>query len=419
MLTKAPRGTNDIVQDSYKWQRIEDTVRKVCGTFGYDEIRTPVFEHTELFLRGVGDTTDVVEKQMYTFQDKGERSITLKPEGTAGVARAYIERNLYAGVMPVKLYYITPCFRYEKPQAGRLREFHQFGIEVLGSEEPSVDAEVISLAINVLKELGLTGLKLSINSIGCPICRREYNEKLKAYFNDRIDVLCDTCKNRLEKNPLRILDCKAECCKIIAKDAPKLIEHICKDCKEHFDNVTERITLLGIEYTIDPDIVRGLDYYTKTVFEIISDNIGAQSTICGGGRYDGLIEELGGPKTPGIGFALGIERLIMTIENQNIGFGDIVTPDIYIATIGNEADLYAEKLVYNLRCNGISSEKDRMARSLKAQMKYADKINAKYSIVLGDDEINSGKGRLKNMQNGETKDIEINDLYKLLNTKGC
>jgi len=414
MLTKAPRGTNDIVQDSYKWQHIEDTARKVCRTFGYDEIRTPTFEHTELFARGVGDTTDVVEKQMYTFQDKGDRSITLKPEGTAGVARAYIERNLYAGVMPVKLYYITPCFRYEKPQAGRLREFHQFGIEVLGSEEPNVDVEIISLAITFLQELGLTGLRLSINSIGCPVCRKEYNEKLKAYFNDRIDELCDTCKNRLEKNPLRILDCKAECCKELAKGAPKLIDHICEDCKEHFDNVTQMLSSLDIEYSIDPDIVRGLDYYTKTVFEIISDNIGAQSTVCGGGRYDGLIEELGGPKTSGIGFALGIERLIMTMENQNIGFGDAHTPDIYIATIGKEADIYAEKLVYELRCKGISGEKDRMARSLKAQMKYADKIGAKYSMVLGDDEVNSGAGKLKNMQDGETKDVKFSELYNIL-----
>lgn len=413
MLTKAPRGTNDIIQDSYKWRYIENIAAKVCHTFGYGEIRTPTFEHTELFLRGVGDTTDVVEKQMYTFTDKGDRSITLKPEGTAGAARAYIERNLYAGIMPVKLFYITPCFRYEKPQAGRLREFHQFGIEVFGSAQPSVDAEVIGLAITFLEELGLKDLKLNINSIGCPLCREGYNEKLRAYFNAHIDSLCETCKMRLDRNPLRILDCKASCCREIAKDAPKLIDNVCDECSTHFEQVKGLLLSMGILFEIDSGIVRGLDYYTKTVFEIISDDIGAQSTVCGGGRYDGLVEDLGGPKTSGIGFGLGVERLILTMESQGLNFGVESNIKLFIANIGDDAGLYAEKLVYLLRRKGISSEKDRLDRSLKAQMKFADKLGVEYVLVLGDDEIASGKAMLKNMKNGESKEINLESITEM------
>lgn len=362
MLTKAPRGTNDILaSDSYKWQYIEEKARDLCRRFGYGEIRTPTFEHTELFLRGVGDTTDVVEKQMYTFEDKGNRSITLRPEGTASAARAYIEHNLGAQPLPVKLFYLIPCFRYEKPQAGRLREFHQFGVEVFGSQAPTVDAEIISLAMLFLSELGLQELALNINSIGCPECRKAYNEVLIAYFKEHYDELCDTCKSRLERNPLRILDCKSPICGALAKKAPKLIDYLCSDCREHFDAVKTALDGMGIAYTVDPDIVRGLDYYTKTVFEITSNDIGSQSAVCGGGRYDGLIEELGGAPTPGIGFALGIERLLMVMEQKGLFFGELEAPKLYVANIGAAADAYAETLVYYLRKNGISCEKDRMA----------------------------------------------------------
>lgn len=415
MLTKAPRGTNDIYgKDSQNWQYIEQTAREVCEKFGFKEIRTPTFEHTELFLRSVGDTTDVVEKQMYTFTDKGERSITLRPEVTASCARAFLERNLYANPMPEKLYYIAPCFRYEKPQAGRLREFHQFGTEVFGSDKPCVDAEIISLAHIFLKTLGLKNLELNINSIGCPECRKKYNKILKEYFYEHTDELCDTCKSRLERNPLRILDCKSPICSEIAKNAPMLIDHICPECKEHFEKVKEYLDNMEIEYKINPKIVRGLDYYTKTVFEFVSNDIGAQSTVCGGGRYDGLIEQLGGDKISGIGFGLGIERLILTMQNQNITFPEEKRISIYVATIGENADMYAENLVYKLRAGNISAEKDRMGKSLKAQMKYANKIGAKYTVVLGDDEIAQQKFKLKNMDDGSETEVDTDKLFEIL-----
>lgn len=415
MLTKAPRGTNDILaSDSYKWQYIEEKARDLCRRFGYGEIRTPTFEHTELFLRGVGDTTDVVEKQMYTFEDKGNRSITLRPEGTASAARAYIEHNLGAQPLPVKLFYLIPCFRYEKPQAGRLREFHQFGVEVFGSQAPTVDAEIISLAMLFLSELGLQELALNINSIGCPECRKAYNEVLIAYFKEHYDELCDTCKSRLERNPLRILDCKSPICGALAKKAPKLIDYLCSDCREHFDAVKTALDGMGIAYTVDPDIVRGLDYYTKTVFEITSNDIGSQSAVCGGGRYDGLIEELGGAPTPGIGFALGIERLLMVMEQKGLSFGELEAPKLYVANIGAAADAYAETLVYHLRKNGISCEKDRIGRSLKAQMKYADKSGYQYTVVLGDDEIAQRKAVLKRMSDGESITVELDEIVNHL-----
>ncbi len=411
MLTKAPRGTNDIINpDSKKWQYIENKARDICARFGYGEIRTPTFEHTELFLRGVGDTTDVVEKQMYTFEDKGNRSITLRPEGTASAARAFIEHNLGSQPLPVKLFYIIPCFRYEKPQAGRLREFHQFGVEVFGSDKPCVDSEIISLAIMYLNELGLTDLSLKINSIGCPECRKKYNEILINYFKNHYEELCDTCKGRLERNPLRILDCKSPICGALAKDAPKLIDYICDECKLHFNAVKTGLDNMGISYEIDPDIVRGLDYYTKTVFEISSNDIGSQSAVCGGGRYDGLIEELGGAKTPGIGFALGIERLLMVMENKGLSFGNDDFPKLFVATIGEKADIYVEKLIYDLRKCGIKCEKDRMGRSLKAQMKYADKSGFLYSVVVGDDEIDKNEVTLKNMRDGSSTCVALDKL---------
>ena len=415
MLTKAPRGTGDVISpDSCKWQYIEGKARDICKRFGFGEIRTPTFEHTELFLRGVGDTTDVVEKQMYTFEDKGKRSITLRPEGTASAARAYIEHNLSSQPLPIKLFYTIPCFRYEKPQAGRLREFHQFGVEVFGSANPTIDVEIISLAVMFLNELGLDKLSLNINSIGCPECRKKYNEILIDYFKKHTDELCDTCKGRLERNPLRILDCKSPICGALAKDAPKLIDYICDECKEHFEAVKTGLDTIGISYKVDPDIVRGLDYYTKTVFEITSNEIGSQSAVCGGGRYDGLIEELGGAPSPGIGFALGIERLIMVMENKGLGFGDIPVPALFVANIGEKAGVYAEKLIYDLRKKGIICEKDRIGRSLKAQMKYADKMGYKYTVVLGDDEINNNEVSVKNMNDGTQINVALDKLDEYL-----
>ncbi|MDK2932561.1 MAG: histidyl-tRNA synthetase [Clostridiales bacterium] len=415
MLTKAPKGTKDVVpEESYKWQYIERTIRKVCDSYGYKEIRTPVFEHTELFERGMGDTTDVVQKEMYTFEDKGGRSITLRPEGTASAVRSYLENSLYAAPQPTKMYYIISCYRYENPQKGRLREFHQFGVEAFGSEKPSIDAEIISLAMTLLNNLGVKGLELNINSIGCPECRKEYNEKLMKYLEKHLDKLCITCKERYQKNPLRILDCKHEQCKEIGKNAPILLDNLCNSCKEHFDSLKNYLAHMNIDYNIDPFIVRGLDYYTRTVFEIISKDIGAQGTVCGGGRYDGLIEELGGSPTPGIGFGLGIERLLLTLEGQGIEIPQCEPIKVFIANIGEKAEIKAQSLVLALRKHGISAEKNHMDRSLKAQMKYADKLGVLYTMVLGEDEINTGKAKLKNMKTGEIVDIELDHLVETL-----
>ena len=408
MINK-PRGTEDVLpKDSGLWQKVENIARETAGLFGYKEIRTPVFESTELFQRGVGDTTDVVQKEMYTFEDKGGRSITLKPEGTACLVRSYIENSLYANPQPTKLMYIIPCFRYEKPQSGRLREFHQFGIECFGAETPATDAEVISLASMFLKNAGVKNVKLNINSIGCPECRGKYNESLKSYFNSNKDDLCETCLERLEKNPMRILDCKSPVCSKIAENAPKMIDYLCEDCSNHFESVKMRLDKMGIEYFVNPDIVRGLDYYTKTVFEFTSDALGAQSTVCGGGRYSGLVEELGGKPAEGIGFAVGLERLILIIKSQNEDAEVTQTPDIFFATIGENAEAEAQKLIYELRKMGVYAEQDLCGRSVKAQMKYADKLGAKYSVVLGDDEVANGTANLKNMTDGETKEIKIN-----------
>ncbi|MBQ9757754.1 MAG: histidine--tRNA ligase [Clostridia bacterium] len=408
MITK-PRGTEDVLpKDSKLWQYIEKTAREVCDLYGYKEIRTPVFEHTELFQRGVGDTTDVVQKEMYTFEDKGGRSITLKPEGTATLVRSYIENSLYANPQPTKLSYIIPCFRYEKPQSGRLREFHQFGIECFGASGASTDAEIISLAWMFLKKLGLSGITLNINSIGCPVCKKEYNQKLRSYFEEYKGELCPTCLERLEKNPMRIIDCKSEICSRIAKDAPKMVDHLCQECSDHFEETKERLSGMGIEFEVNPDIVRGLDYYTKTVFEFVSDCLGAQSTVCGGGRYSGLVEELGGKPADGIGFAAGIERLILVLKAQKGEAAQIDDgPDLFVAAMGDDADKMAQKLIFELRTKGIHAQQDLCGRSLKAQMKYADKLAAKFSIVIGDDEIANNKGNLKNMGTGEVKEISL------------
>jgi len=415
MLTQAPRGTRDIIPaEIYKWHYIEDMIRKLCNSFGYREIRTPEFEHTELFERGVGDTTDIVQKEMYSFNDKGGRNITLKPEGTSPVVRAYIENKLYADPLPVKLYYITPAFRYERPQAGRLRIHHQFGIEVFGSKHPSVDAEVISVALALYDRLGLKKLSLHINSVGCPHCRKKYNDLLKEYILPKLPNLCSTCNERYEKNPMRILDCKVESCQDALKEAPLIIEHLCQECSEHFNLLQTYLNRLGIDFVVDPGIVRGLDYYTKTAFEIISNEIGAQGTICGGGRYDGLIEEIGGPSSPGIGFGMGIERLLLSIENQGIKIKEPKKFDLYIATIGNEADQMAFEIIYRLRRHDIKVEKDYMDRSLKAQLKYANKIEAKYVLILGEEEVIKGIGILKDMETGEQKNLYISTIEETM-----
>ena len=390
MLTRAPKGTNDILPEkSHIWQYIEKEILKICKEYNFKEIRTPVFEHTELFERGVGDTTDVVEKEMYTFEDKGGRSITLRPEGTSPVSRSYIENGLFNTPQPSKLFYNITCYRYEKNQAGRYREFHQFGAEVIGSGSASVDAELMSLAMLLYKRLGLKNLKLNINSIGCPKCRKEYNEKLRQYLKPEYDKLCDTCKSRFEKNPMRFLDCKSKVCKEIAKGAPVLLDCICDECREHFNEVKSALSSMGIEYFIDPYIVRGLDYYTKTVFEIIADNKNSNSTICGGGRYDGLVEQLGYSPTPASGFALGIK------------FPDEDKTDIFIGSFGENSKMFAQSLAFRLRDMGVKCEIDHLDRSVKAQMKFANKIGAKNAVIIGDNEINEKKVKIKNMETGD------------------
>ncbi|MFZ5989801.1 MAG: histidine--tRNA ligase [Bacillota bacterium] len=415
MLTKAPKGTRDILpSEIYKWQYIEKEIAELCKDFGYREIRLPVFEHTELFQRGVGDTTDIVQKEMYTFLDKGERSITLRPEGTAGVVRSYIENGMASLPQPIKLYYNITAYRYENVQKGRYREFHQFGVEAFGASGPSIDVEIISMLSMFFNRLGVNEVDLNINSIGCPECRGEYNKKLMDHFRPNLDSLCETCKTRFNRNPLRILDCKEEKCKKFTSNAPSLIENLCSGCSSHFEGLKSGLDNLGIKYNIDKNIVRGLDYYTKTVFEFVSKNIGAQGTVCGGGRYDGLIEACGGSPTPGIGFAIGIERLLLVMESQGIEFPQPEGMDIFVATIGDKAEMYAQKLVYNLRKEGLSAEKDLMSRSLKAQMKYADKLGARYVVVLGDNEIDTNKAFLKNMQIGEQKEISLDTVIDRL-----
>lgn len=407
LITQAPKGTEDLLpSDSYKWQYLEKNFNKVCTEFGYKEIRFPTFEHTELFERGVGDTTDVVEKQMYTFNDKGGRSVTLRPEGTASTARSFLQNSLYALPMPMKMFYDIACFRYENKQKGRLREFHQFGVEAFGSEGPSIDAEIISLALTFLKRVGLTDLSVNINSIGCPECRRKYNDALREFFRPKLDELCDTCKGRFERNPLRILDCKSEICQKLGEGAPKLLDYICDDCREHFEGFKASLDNLGIEYKIDSSIVRGLDYYTKSVFEIISGPF----TVCGGGRYDGLVEELGGKPCPAIGFGLGIERLLIRLAETGVEIPDESKLDLYIVPLGENAQLKAQRLAFDLRSSGVRVDTDHMKRGLKPQMKYADKLGAKYTIVLGDNEIESGSANIKNMETGEQTSVQLDKL---------
>ncbi len=408
------KGTQDVLPaDTYKWQFVERLFLDTAKLYGFNEIRIPTFEDKSLFIRSVGDTTDVVQKEMYTFTDLGGRELALRPEGTAGINRAVIESGLINEALPVKLCYNLSCFRAEKPQAGRFREFHQLGMELFGSHSPAADAEVISFVNDFFAALGLSNISLEINSIGCPNCRKHYHAALKEYFEARKADLCDTCLTRLDKNPLRILDCKSPVCKEIAKDAPIGLDYLCDDCKEHFEGLKKRLDALGIAYTVNPRIVRGLDYYTKTVFEFVSGDIGAQSTVCGGGRYDGLIKSLGGADQPGIGYAMGVERLLMVLEAQGIEIPKPNPCDLYIASMGENASVFAMKLASDLRSEGFAAESDLIGRSLKAQMKYADKIGAKYSMVIGDNELAEGRAKVKNMSTGETADLDLNgDLSK-------
>ena len=409
-MINIPKGTKDVLPfESYKWHYVERIARETADLYCLNEIRTPTFEHTELFLRGVGDTTDIVNKEMYTFLDKGERSITLKPEGTSGVARSFIENGLFNNAMPLKMYYITPVFRYENPQKGRLREHHQFGVEVYGGAGADTDAEVIKLAYTVLKKCGLS-VKLYINSMGCPECRKKYNEALKGYFADKLDKLCPTCRERYYKNPLRILDCKEEGCKALCKDAPKIVDYLCDDCSSHFKKLQELLTDCGVAYEINPFIVRGLDYYTKTVFEFVTTALGSQGTVCGGGRYDNLISQLGGTPTCGVGFGMGIERLLMLMEAENVVIPMHENVKLYIASMGDEAYKKAFEIASELRDKGVKAEIDHAGRGIKAQFKYADKIHAENVVTLGDNELLTGVAQIKNMADGKLTEIKISDI---------
>ena len=411
IITKAIRGTQDVLpSESKKLQYVENAMLENAALFGYREMRTPVFEHTELFQRSVGDTTDVVQKEMYTFDDKGGRSITLRPEGTAGMVRALLEHGLYNDVLPQKVCYLTSCYRYEKPQAGRLREFHQFGIECFGTASPAADAEVIALASMIFVSLGITDLSLEINSIGCPDCRKKYHEALHKYFSAHIDELCETCRGRLDKNPMRILDCKSPVCSKIADGAPIILDYICDGCKEHFEKVKSFLRAENIEFKVNPHIVRGLDYYTRTVFEFVSNEIGAQGTVCGGGRYDGLVEQMGGPNLPSLGFAMGIERLLLLMKAQNCEVPAEDSCDIYFANLGENALDEIVRLANDMREEGFSVQYDLEGRSLKSQMKYADKLGAKYTVVIGDDEIKTGCVKIKNMKNRQQHEVKLDKI---------
>lgn len=408
LITKKIKGTEDVLpKESYRWQFVENIMRKESQSYGFREIRTPVFEHTELFARGVGQTTDVVQKEMYTFDTKGGESVTLRPEGTAGAARAVLEHALENEGLPIKASYFVSCYRYEKPQAGRLREFHQFGLEVYGTQSPAADAELICAAQSIFDRLQIGQLRLEINSIGCPKCRANYHKALKEYFEQYKGELCDTCLSRLEKNPMRILDCKSPICSKIAEGAPKITDYLCEECEKHFEAVQKYLDRAGVKYTVNPTIVRGLDYYTKTVFEFVTDCIGAQGTVCGGGRYDGLIEELGGKHLPSLGFAMGLERLLMVMDKQGIEIPDFNECKLYIAAMGESANEKAFELAKALRECGVEVQTDIVGRGLRAQMKYADKIGAKYSMVIGDNELEQNKATVKNMNTGKQYEISI------------
>lgn len=405
---QALRGTQDILPDQvYKWNYIESVIRDLCSRYDYKEIRTPIFEDTRLFLRGIGDTTDVVTKEMYSFEDRGGRSVTLRPENTASVVRAYLEHKLYGDQQTHKFFYIGSMFRYDRPQAGRYREFHQFGVEVLGAMSPAADAEVIALAYDLLKSLGLKDLSLHINSIGDSMCRPVYRDKLIEFFEKRKDHLCEDCRERLYKNPLRILDCKEEGCKKAAVGAPEITDYLCETCNEKFDAVKQYLSALEIPYTIDSRLVRGLDYYTNTAFEIQYLPLGAQSAICGGGRYDGLVEEMGGPAIPGIGFAVGMERLLLALDMQNLIPFPEESPKVYIAALGQDAVAEGLKIQHALRTKNILAELDLQGKSLKGQMKQAGKLKSIYTVIIGSDELQKGIAIVKDMEKGNQETVSL------------
>lgn len=419
-INRAVKGTNDILpSESYKYRFIEEKMLDIASLYGFKEIRVPVFEHTEVFSRNVGESTDVVQKEMYTFLDKGGRSITLRPELTAGVVRSVIEKGVLNEALPAKVCYIGGCYRYEKPQAGRLREFHQFGVECFGAKEASADAEIIALARQILITLGVKNTILKINSIGCEHCRKKYVEALKSYFEGYKDTLCATCNERLIRNPLRILDCKSPVCSKIAEGAPQILDYLCDDCKAHFNSVKENLSAQGIPFVVDPQIVRGLDYYNRTVFEFVSDALGAQSTVCGGGRYDGLVSKMGGNDIPALGFGLGIERLMIILNEICANMPEDKKCTLYVAAIGDKAQIEAGRICAKLRKDGIEALCDLCGRGLKAQMKYADKIGAKYTVVLGEDELNSGKVSIKDMKTGETYDSDISEITDKITDIEC
>lgn len=415
---QALRGTQDILpEDAYKWNYMENVIRQLCGSYGYGEIRTPMFEATELFQRGIGDTTDVVTKEMYTFTDRGGRSITLRPENTASAVRAYLEHKLYGDQQVHKLFYIGSMFRYDRPQAGRYREFHQFGVEVLGADSPAADAEAISLAYNLFQKLGLKDLVLHVNSIGCSKCRPVYRQKLIEYFHEREESLCDVCKERLEKNPLRVLDCKEEGCREASKDAPEITDYLCEECQAKFEALQKYLTALGISYELDPQLVRGLDYYTNTAFEIQYTPLGAQSAICGGGRYDGLVEEIGGPHTPSVGFAVGLERLLLALEMQNLIPAPVKPRHVYIAALGDNAVAEGLKIQQQLRAEGVRADMDLQGRSLKGQMKQAGRSGADYTVIIGDNELAAGAAEVKSMAEGSQEKISFEMIPKYIMEK--
>lgn len=415
MLTNAPRGTKDILPDTVgEWTYVEQKIRELCDRYGYQEIRTPMFEHTELFHRGIGEGTDVVDKEMYTFTDRGQRSITLRPENTASAVRAYLQNKLYGENSLTKLFYIGSMFRYDRPQAGRMREFHQFGIEALGEENPAVDAEVIMLAMDFLTSLGLKDLKLSLNSVGCPKCRPIYRKVLQDYFRDKLDTLCDDCKDRFERSPLRILDCKTDADKPFMPAAPKITDCLCDECKDHFHKVQEYLTQAGVEFELDPRLVRGLDYYTKTAFEIKYAPLGAQSAIAGGGRYDGLIEEIGGKPTPAVGFASGLERVLLALEKQELLPEMTKTADAFVVALGESASGPAFKLLTKLRQAGLKANMDYAGRSMKAQMKQANKAKARFALIIGEDEVKESCVMLKDMKKSEQQKVSFDTIIEKL-----
>ena len=418
MLINGPRGTKDILPDTVaQWTYVENMIRDICARYGYREIRTPIFEHTELFLRGIGETTDVVEKEMYTFTDRGERSLTLRPENTASVVRSYLQNKLYAAEALVKLFYIGSMFRYDRPQAGRYREFHQFGVEALGEADAAVDAEIIVLAVEFLRALGLKELKLHLNSVGCPKCRPVYREKLQSFFRPHLAELCGDCQSRFERNPLRLLDCKHEHCHALAAGAPRITDCLCEECRTHFEAVQSYLTAVDVPFELDANLVRGLDYYTKTAFEVKYTPLGAQSAVAGGGRYDGLVEEVGGPPTPGIGFAVGLERVLLALEKQGLLPSEHDAVDVFVVALGDAAKLSAFKLMQEVRAAKLSAAMDFAGRSMKAQMKQANKKNARFVAILGEDEVREGIVALKDMKTSEQKKVAWKDLIPALHVE--